>query len=132
MKLQRKPARKAAMTKQKAESTIVEPTSQRRGHSAAITHHALDPSEECAGIVERIGVRHGVAARQKTAGSGTGNKAMHVEPAISRGKDDFATTNVSERAGDNLNDVAGPKRGKHAITADSQAQAAGVTQSVYC
>ena len=75
---------------------------------------------------------HGVAARHKTAGSGTGNKAMHVEPAISRGKDDFATTNVSERAGDNLNDVAGPKGGKHAFTADSQAQVAGMTQSVHC
>ncbi len=46
--------------------TMVESASQRRGHSAAITHHALDPSEECAGIVERIGCGHGVTARDET------------------------------------------------------------------
>lgn len=106
--------------------------SDRRGNSAAFSHHTLDPAEQRAGLVERIGVRHGVAARHKGVGAGTSNETVHVEAAFSRNKDDFTGANAGEGMSNNLNHVAGPKSGEHAFAADSQAQVAAVPQDVHC
>jgi hypothetical protein len=73
----------------------------------------------------RVGARHGVSAREESGRLALVTKTMQEKTALSNGEDDFATTNVSERAGRDLREVARPQCGQHAFAANLQAQPAG-------
>jgi hypothetical protein len=96
-----------------------------------IAKYGHKSSKERVGWESGVRIGHRVTSRDESGVLVAAQKTMQEKTALSKHEHDLTASNIVERAGRDLRDIARPQGGQHAFAANLQTKLPGAAQSLY-